>query len=140
MIIGQGLGNVKLEELLVEETWLEKLAGEFHKPQVKNLFTFVQSEIQGSGVPIYPPQHLIFNALNTTPFDRVKVVIIGQVNFTRTWAYHFLCFCIILTVKFRRFCFKIAGCIPIERFIRKGGKLDHWQQCRRKSQFFSFSF
>ena len=27
---------------------------------------------------IYPPNHLIFNALNTTPLDRVKVVIIGQ--------------------------------------------------------------
>ncbi|XP_071926628.1 uracil-DNA glycosylase, mitochondrial isoform X2 [Coffea arabica] len=73
----EDVGCVKLEELLVEETWLGKLPGEFQKPYAKNLFKFVESEIQ-SGFPIYPPQHLIFNALNTTPFDRVKVVIIGQ--------------------------------------------------------------
>lgn len=74
----EGVGCVKLEELLVEETWLGNLPGEFQKPYAKNLFKFVESEIQGGGVPIYPPQHLIFNALNTTPFNRVKVVIIGQ--------------------------------------------------------------
>ncbi|KAL3502161.1 hypothetical protein ACH5RR_036610 [Cinchona calisaya] len=74
----ESLGKVQLEELLVEESWLENIPGEFQKPYVKNLFKFVESEIQRSGVPIYPPQHLIFNALNTTPFDRVKVVIIGQ--------------------------------------------------------------
>jgi uracil-DNA glycosylase len=74
--------NLKLEELLVEETWLEALPGELHKPYAKKLCEFVEREIRrscdGTGVPIYPPPHLIFNALNTTPFDRVKAVIIGQ--------------------------------------------------------------
>ncbi|XP_071733141.1 uracil-DNA glycosylase, mitochondrial [Rutidosis leptorrhynchoides] len=74
---GEGLGRVKLEELLVEETWLEALHGEFQKPYTKQLSEFVESEIKGS-IPIYPPQHLIFNALNSTPFDQVKAVIIGQ--------------------------------------------------------------
>ncbi|KAA8533351.1 hypothetical protein F0562_033116 [Nyssa sinensis] len=79
----KGVGFVKLEELLVEETWLEALPGELQKPYAKKLCTFVESEICGNGdggcrVPIYPPPHLIFNALNSTPFDRVKVVIIGQ--------------------------------------------------------------
>ncbi|XP_059656430.1 uracil-DNA glycosylase, mitochondrial [Cornus florida] len=81
----EGVGYVKLEELLVEETWLEALPGELQKPYATKLCTFVESEIcgdssggGGSRIPIYPPQHLIFNALNTTPFDRVKVVIIGQ--------------------------------------------------------------
>ncbi|KAG9152366.1 hypothetical protein Leryth_016752, partial [Lithospermum erythrorhizon] len=69
---------VKLEELLVEDTWLEAMQGELQKVYARNLCKFVESEICGAGVPIYPPQHLIFNALNTTPFDRVKVVIIGQ--------------------------------------------------------------
>lgn len=77
--------NLKLEELLVEETWLEALPGELHKPYAKKLCEFVESEIKGgcdgTGVPIYPPPHLIFNALNTTSFDRVKAVIIGQVIF-----------------------------------------------------------
>ncbi|EYU39419.1 hypothetical protein ABFS82_12G056000 [Erythranthe guttata] len=73
-----GVGYVKLEELLVENTWLEVLPGEFQKPYAKKLCEFVESETCNSSSPIYPPQHLIFNALNTTPFDRVKVVIIGQ--------------------------------------------------------------
>ncbi|KAL6962776.1 uracil-DNA glycosylase [Sarracenia purpurea var. burkii] len=80
------MGFVKLEQLLVETTWLEAMPGELQKPYAKELCNFVQSEIlgdscskgQSSAVPIYPPLHLIFNALNTTPFDRVKVVIIGQ--------------------------------------------------------------
>ncbi|KAL7180850.1 hypothetical protein ACSBR1_039836 [Camellia fascicularis] len=84
----EGVNFVKLEQLLVEETWLEALPGEFQKPYAKELCKFVQTELCGGGdggssggnsrVPIYPPQHLIFNALNTTPFDRVKAVIIGQ--------------------------------------------------------------
>lgn len=74
----QGLGYVKLEVLLVEETWLEALHGELQKPYAKRLCEFVEKEIKDSGVTIFPPQHLIFNALNTTPFDRVKAVIIGQ--------------------------------------------------------------
>ncbi|KAI3730399.1 hypothetical protein L1987_61569 [Smallanthus sonchifolius] len=74
---GKGLGILKLEDLLVEETWLEAIPGEFQKPYAKKLSEFVDSEIQSS-TPIYPPQHLIFNALNSTPFDKVKAVIIGQ--------------------------------------------------------------
>ncbi|GKV29106.1 hypothetical protein SLEP1_g38073 [Rubroshorea leprosula] len=74
----EGSGYVKLEELLVEATWLEALPGELQKSYAKNLCKFVESEICGGNVPIYPPQHLIFNALNSTPFDRVKAVIIGQ--------------------------------------------------------------
>ncbi|KAJ8760432.1 hypothetical protein K2173_015099 [Erythroxylum novogranatense] len=74
----QGVGYVKLEELLVEKTWLEALQGELQKPYAKNLCKFVENEISNGSVPIYPPQDLIFNALNTTPLDNVKAVIIGQ--------------------------------------------------------------
>ncbi|XP_031496159.1 uracil-DNA glycosylase, mitochondrial-like isoform X1 [Nymphaea colorata] len=73
----EGLGSFKLEELLVEETWLEALPGEFQKPYMKNLCRFVECEVGGK-LAIYPPPFLIFNALNSTSFDRVKVVIIGQ--------------------------------------------------------------
>ncbi|KAJ9709517.1 hypothetical protein PVL29_001141 [Vitis rotundifolia] len=74
----EGVGFVELEDLLVEETWLDALPGVFQKPYAKTLCRFLEREVCGSGVPIYPPQHLIFNALNSTPFDRVKAVIIGQ--------------------------------------------------------------
>ncbi|XP_034906754.1 uracil-DNA glycosylase, mitochondrial [Populus alba] len=71
-------GHVNLEELLVEDTWREVLPGELEKPYFKNLCKFVESEISNGSVAIYPPQHLIFNALNWTPFHTLKAVIIGQ--------------------------------------------------------------
>ncbi|RRT54634.1 hypothetical protein B296_00025493 [Ensete ventricosum] len=74
----EGMECAKLEELLVEETWLEALAGELQKPYAKNLCRFVEREMRGS-VPIYPPPHLIFDALHRTPFHQVRAVIIGQV-------------------------------------------------------------
>uniref|UniRef100_A0A1J3JVU1 Uracil-DNA glycosylase n=1 Tax=Noccaea caerulescens TaxID=107243 RepID=A0A1J3JVU1_NOCCA len=76
----EGSCYVPLTELLVEESWLKALPGELDKPYAKALSDFLEREIiaDSKGPPIYPPQHLIFNALNTTPFDRVKAVIIGQ--------------------------------------------------------------
>lgn len=75
---GEG-DHVKLSELLVEETWLGALPGELQKPYALNLCKFLQTEAcSGAGVPIYPPPHLIFNALNSTPFNAVKAVILGQ--------------------------------------------------------------
>lgn len=85
-----GNGYVKLKELLVEDSWLGALPEELEKPYAKNLCKFVENEICGGKVPIYPPQHLIFNALNSTPFDRVKAVILGQVSFTRYCFSHFM--------------------------------------------------
>ncbi|KAL5993510.1 hypothetical protein ACLOJK_014435 [Asimina triloba] len=72
-----GMGYARLEELLVEESWLGAVPGELQKPYAKNLCKFVGQEVRGS-LPIYPPQFLTFNALNSTPFDRVKAVILGQ--------------------------------------------------------------
>lgn len=70
---------VKLEELLVEESWLEVLPGEFQKPYAVTLSKFVETEISSADGAVYPPSHLIFNALNSTPFHAVKAVILGQV-------------------------------------------------------------
>ncbi|XP_027909686.1 uracil-DNA glycosylase, mitochondrial [Vigna unguiculata] len=74
----KGLTGVKLEELLVEETWLDAIPGELQKPYALTLSKFVESEISSGDDVVYPPTHLIFNALNSTPFDRVKAVILGQ--------------------------------------------------------------
>lgn len=60
----------------IEESWREHLGAEFDKPYFANLTAFVRSEY-ASGT-CYPPGSLIFNAFNLCPFDRVKVVIIGQ--------------------------------------------------------------
>ena len=63
----------------MEETWVEALDGELRKPYALELCRFVTHERLHGPLPVYPPQHLVFHALNTTPFHRVKAVIIGQV-------------------------------------------------------------
>lgn len=60
----------------IEPSWKEQLRDEFDKPYFVRLTQAVHKEYaQG---PCYPPGRLIFNAFNLCPFDRVKVVIIGQ--------------------------------------------------------------
>ncbi len=61
----------------IEESWKERLAGEFEQPYFREIVHFLKAEKQ-AGKVMYPPGSLIFNAFNSTPFDRVKVVIIGQ--------------------------------------------------------------
>ena len=60
----------------IEPTWKEQLAPEFDKPYFAQLTERVRQEYTAGAC--YPPGKLIFNAFNLTPFDRVKVVIIGQ--------------------------------------------------------------
>ncbi|MDD2595060.1 MAG: uracil-DNA glycosylase [Bacteroidales bacterium] len=61
----------------IEQSWKEALKEEFDKPYFERLVEFLHSE-KKEGRTIYPPGSLIFNAFNLTPFDKVKVVIIGQ--------------------------------------------------------------
>lgn len=61
----------------MDASWLELLQGEFEKPYMKNLEAFLAKEI-ASGATIFPPFEFIFNAFCQTPFDQVKVVIMGQ--------------------------------------------------------------
>ncbi len=60
----------------IEQSWKEKLNGEFDKPYFKSLVQFVKNEYQKKTV--YPKGNHIFNAFEHCPFDRVKVVILGQ--------------------------------------------------------------
>lgn len=64
-------------DVQIEESWKEVLMEEFQKEYFGNLVRFLRSE-KSKGKSIYPPGQLIFNAFNTTPFNKVKVVIIGQ--------------------------------------------------------------
>ncbi|RAU83027.1 uracil-DNA glycosylase [Pontibacter arcticus] len=60
----------------IEESWQTVLHEEFEKPYFKNLVSFVKDEYTTQKV--YPPGNLIFNAFQKCPFDKVKVVILGQ--------------------------------------------------------------
>lgn len=60
----------------IEPSWKEQLKAEFEKPYFQQLTDKVRQEYRQGAC--YPPGPLIFNAFNLCPFDRVKVVIIGQ--------------------------------------------------------------
>jgi len=60
----------------IEESWLEVLAAEFEQPYFVQLKAFLIEEKRQCTV--YPPGSLIFNAFAHTPFEKVKVVILGQ--------------------------------------------------------------
>ena len=60
----------------IEESWKARIGAEFEKPYFAQLVQTVKQEYRQYAC--YPPGPLIFNAFNLCPFDRVKVVIIGQ--------------------------------------------------------------
>ncbi|HMO62716.1 MAG TPA: uracil-DNA glycosylase [Ferruginibacter sp.] len=64
-------------DVQMEASWKEQLKSEFSKAYFLELATFLKTE-KLAGKIIYPPGPLIFNAFNQTPFNRVKVVILGQ--------------------------------------------------------------
>lgn len=66
------VSNVKMEE-----GWKQALAAEFQKPYFAEIKAFLLAEKQ-AGKTVYPPGPLIFNAFNQTPFDALKVVVLGQ--------------------------------------------------------------
>lgn len=74
----------------IEESWKAHLAAEFEKPYFIQLTNFVRHEYQTN--VCYPPGKLIFNAFNLCPFDKVKVVIIGQDPYHGPGQAHGLCF------------------------------------------------
>lgn len=74
----------------IEESWRKELQTEFDKPYFYQLAEFVRSEY--SSYKIYPPSSLIFNAFNLCPFDKVKVVLIGQDPYHEPGQAHGLCF------------------------------------------------
>jgi uracil-DNA glycosylase len=77
-------------EVRIDQSWKEHLQAEFDKPYFKALTDFVRDEYAHG--PVYPPGKLIFNAFDLCPFDKVKVVIIGQDPYHEPGQAHGLCF------------------------------------------------
>ena len=61
----------------LDASWQVVIGEELSKPYMQSLRNFLKQE-KAAGKIIYPPSPLIFNAFNHTPFDKVRVVIIGQ--------------------------------------------------------------
>lgn len=75
---------------VIEESWLHALQEEFDKPYFSDLKKFLIEERKKYRV--FPPGSLIFNAFNRTPFQRVKVVLLGQDPYHGFSQAHGLCF------------------------------------------------
>ncbi|MEO7427347.1 MAG: uracil-DNA glycosylase [Fibrobacteria bacterium] len=82
----------------IDPSWKDRLAGEFRKPYFAELKKFLKAE-KSDGAVIYPPGPLIFNAFNKTPFDAVKLVILGQDPYHGPGQAHGLCFSVQTGVK-----------------------------------------
>lgn len=74
----------------IETSWKEILKDEFEKDYFRNLFDFVESEYQTQTV--YPPKEKVFSAFEFTPFNQVKVVLIGQDPYHGSKQANGLCF------------------------------------------------
>lgn len=74
----------------IEESWKAVLAEEFNQPYFHTLREFLVEERKHHIV--YPPGGLIFNAFDKTPFQKVKVVILGQDPYHGPGQAHGLCF------------------------------------------------
>lgn len=67
----------KITNVNIHPSWKEALANEFQQPYFAAIKQYLLQEKQ-AGNAVYPPGKLIFNAFDATPFEQVKVVILGQ--------------------------------------------------------------
>jgi len=75
----------------IEESWKMALNDVFHQPFFIGIKQFLIEE-KKAGAVVYPPGKLIFNAFNSTPFNNVKVVLLGQDPYHGPGQAHGLCF------------------------------------------------
>jgi uracil-DNA glycosylase len=78
-------------DVKIEESWKEVLKDEFTKDYFFQIVTFIKTE-KAAGKIIYPPGFLMFNAFGKTPFDKVKVVLLGQDPYHNSGQAHGLSF------------------------------------------------
>lgn len=117
----------KQRKVILHPSWMSPLAEEFKQPYMTTLRQFLL-ERKSLGAVIYPPGELIFNALNSTPFEKVKVVILGQDPYHGPGQAHGLCFSVqdgvSLPPSLINIYKELASDLDCE--IPTGGDLQHW--------------
>lgn len=116
-------------DVKIEPGWKQALKNEFDRPYFQQVVTFLKIE-RAQGKTIYPPGSLIFNAFDKTPYDKVKVVIIGQDPYHGDGQAHGLSFSVQPGVKpppslvniYKELQTDIGMPIPTS------GNLDHWAE------------
>lgn len=78
-------------DVKIEAGWKEVLKNEFSQAYFQQVVHHIKTE-KSQGKTIYPPGSQIFNAFDSTPFDKIKVVIIGQDPYHGPGQAHGLCF------------------------------------------------
>ena len=110
----------------IDTSWKTKIKEEFEKDYFLNLALFVKQEYIGNTV--YPPGGLIFNAFNLCPFEKVKVVIIGQDPYHGPGQAHGLCFSVRDGIEFppslKNIFKEISSDLNINKF--ENGNLERW--------------
>jgi uracil-DNA glycosylase len=115
-------------DVKIESSWKAVLQAEFDKEYFETLTAFVRNEYKTQKT--FPPANLIFNAFDQCPFDKVKVVIIGQDPYHGDGQAHGLCFSVNDGVQFPPSLINIFK--EIERDLAKpmpqSGNLTRWAQ------------
>ncbi|MBU0577496.1 uracil-DNA glycosylase [Patescibacteria group bacterium] len=115
-------------DVKIEQSWQEVLEEEFSKPYFEELTNFVREEY---GVKkVFPPPKDIFKAFDLCPFDKVKVVMLGQDPYHGPGQAHGLCFSVNQGVPmppslvniYKEIQSDVGGEIP------KHGNLEHWAE------------
>lgn len=115
-------------EIKIEQSWSKVLQEEFNKPYFKDLTDFVREEYKTKQV--FPPPKDIFKAFNLCPFDKIKVVILGQDPYHGLGQAHGLCFSVNEGIK------TPPSLVNIYKEIRSDfgsdvpdhGNLEHWAE------------
>ena len=111
----------------IEESWKRVLKDEFSSLYFRNLVAFVKSAY-ANGI-VYPPGRYIFEAFNRTPFEKVKVVILGQDPYHEPNQAHGLCFSVRKGVHLPPSLLNIYKELESEfggNFLDRDGDLSHW--------------
>jgi len=115
-------------DVRIEPSWKNALQSEFDKDYFEKLTDFVRNEYKTKLT--FPPSALIFNAFDQCPFDKVKVVIIGQDPYHGDGQAHGLCFSVADGVAFPPSLLNIFKEIERDLGIAKptSGNLIRWAQ------------
>lgn len=114
-------------EVQIEASWNEVLRAEFEQEYFKNLVQFLKTE-KLKGKVIYPEGKYIFNAFNQTPFQQVKVVILGQDPYHGHGQAHGLCFSVQEGIKIPPSLLNMYKEMETDlgKIIPSSGNLLHW--------------
>lgn len=118
---------MKSGEIKLHDSWLDPLCGEFEQPYMGDLRQFLLAE-RGKGRTIFPRSSNWFRALDLTPLDRVRVVILGQDPYHGPGQAHGLCFSVPPGVRPPPSLMNIFKELESDLGVRpsRHGLLEHW--------------